>query len=698
MDHKEHLTSLWIAAGNKATEREYWLEKLAGKLRKSSFPSTYEIEKKPGEPSLPLTGKLNFRFSKEASSGLVKIGTGSDVRLYILLNAVLVLLLGKYTGDNDIIISAPILKSNTHKNNGEELINKVLILRNLLTDQMTFKELLLQVRQTIIEADKHQNYPLEVLLKQLNLSAPPFDVAILVENIHDRQYLARLEPTIIFSFLRTHSVIEGQVEYSTSSYHHRTVKKLIDHYQHLAELVLDNPEIKVADVELLLAQEKKQLLFDFNHPEEGFPTDKTIPELFEKQVEEIPTKAAVVSRDAGEKSIVLTYRELDQSADHLARLLVERGIKPDAIAALMVERSVEMIVGILGILKAGAVYLPLNPKNPAERNLFMLKDCSVRLLLTSRSLFKESRGPGGWEGEHIFIEESGFGPGVPAASRQDWHWPLATSRRLPATSLAYIIYTSGSTGQPKGVPITHANFSPLVHWGYHHLGICSTDRVIQNLPYYFDWSVWEIFITLTSGAALYVITDEILLNPQAEVDFILENQITALHITPTQYQYLVNVGKGLAGLKYLFIGAEKLTLDLVKRSFESVDDKCRIFNMYGPTEATIISAVLEIDRTRLEEYQPLSSVPIGETVANTTLLVLDTHLKMCPIGVAGELYIGGGGVSRGYLNNPELTEEKFAALDSYRHLALHTNDRILPAAAYNSPFNSPLYKTGDRVR
>jgi amino acid adenylation domain-containing protein len=281
------------------------------------------------------------------------------------------------------------------------------------------------------------------------------------------------------------------------------------------------------------------------------------------------------------------------------------------------------------------------------------------------------------------------------------------SREVPskvsADDNAYIIYTSGTTGRPKGTCITHSNISPLLHWGYKHLGFGPGDRVLQNLSYFFDWSVWEIFMTLTSGSCLYITSREILLNPETCVDFIRENGITALHITPTQYQTLVNWGQGLKTLKYLCIGAEKLTYDLVTRSYPLVADDCRIFNMYGPTEAGIMAAVLEIDAAvyqRHREYRKLSSVPIGSTIANARLLVLDRGMNPCPLNVSGELYIAGDCLSHGYINKPELTAEKFPP----------AGDPLSPAGDPLSPAGDPLsfsasqllsfslYRTGDLVR
>lgn len=320
MMYKDPLETLWLVAGKKVKEREYWLEKLSGELVRSSFPSIPEHERDgvgegpPGKDS----STVDFRFNEELSSALMKLSTGSDIRLYILLTAVFTLVLGKYSGNSDIITAAPILKSASHKD--EELINRVLILRNRLTDHMTFKEFLLQVRQTIIEADEHRNYPVEVLLKQLNLSILPFDAALLLENIHDRHYLSHVVPGIIFSFSRTNGSIKGQVEYRPSSYQQRTIERIINHCKHLIEVVFDNGEIKLSDVELLLPEERRQLLFDFNHPADLYPADKTLQELFEKQVEKNPHNIALVQSEKGPYSMrcALTYKELNQDADRLA--------------------------------------------------------------------------------------------------------------------------------------------------------------------------------------------------------------------------------------------------------------------------------------------------------------------------------------------------------------------------------------------
>ena len=380
-----------------------------------------------------------------------------------------------------------------------------------------------------------------------------------------------------------------------------------------------------------------------------YPRDKTIRQLFEAQVERTPTQIAVIGPStAAANGVALTYGELNRRTNRLARALRNRGVGANTIVGILVERSVEMIVGILSILKAGGAYLPISPKYPPARKRYMLKDSGARFLLTHRRFERDFR-----EDEDICLmalEDEGLYQYEPGN---------LDSAEASFDDLAYVIYTSGSTGRPKGVPITHSNLCPLLHWGYEYMGLRPGDRTLQNLAYYFDWSVWEIFITLTSGAGLYIASEDTLLNPEACTAFINDNGITVLHITPTQFRYLADAGRKLETLRYLCIGAEKLPLELLHRGYETVDEACRIFNMYGPTETTIMAAAFEVDRSNEGELRNLGSIPIGTPLGNTELLILNDNLKSCDVEQEGELYILGDSLACGYLNRPELTAERF---------------------------------------
>jgi non-ribosomal peptide synthetase component F len=353
---------------------------------------------------------------------------------------------------------------------------------------------------------------------------------------------------------------------------------MIEYFNKIFDFIIENPGQNLAGIEIITAAEKRQVLYEFNDKDVHYPGDKTIHRLFEEQIEQAPDHIALVgAHELHEKGtrglapLYITYRELNNRSHQLAIHLKEKGVKPDTIVGLLVKRSVEMIVGILGIVKAGGAYLPIDPKNPPERTKYMLTDSNARILVTTSILAEEHEKLKRWEGKKILLNAGNSLAGPTFGSS-----PLergapggrGVSEAVHPTHLAYIIYTSGSTGIPKGVPICHANFSPLIHWGYRHLKIGPGDRVIQIPSYYFDWSVWEIFITFFTGASLFMITEDTLLNPDFLVNFIIEKGITILHMTPTQYQYIMNVGKKLETLKYLLLGGEKLTVDLALLSFE----------------------------------------------------------------------------------------------------------------------------------
>jgi len=359
-----------------------------------------------------------------------------------VLTAALTLLLGKYSGNDDIILVTPVLKTDIDS----EPINTLLILRNQLPLHMTFKELILEVRQTIHEAYEHRNYPIEILTRELNLPdhteenhSPLFDVALLVENIHDKQYLYQVNPGVIFSFLRTGEDIELHLEYDSSVYDKQTMERITTHLQHLLQQVNSNVDIKIADLDIVTEEEKKQLLIDFNNTKTGYLRDQTIHELFEKQVEKSPDHTALVGVPETHEThqehynlshmsymTHISYNQLNKKSNQLAYLLKEKGVQADTIVAVMVERSAAMIIGILGILKTGAAYLPIDPEYPKERIDYMLKDSGAKILLTGQEI------------ADLY------------SSQAFMHLPPAS-----VTSLAYIIYTSGSTGRPKGVLVEH---------------------------------------------------------------------------------------------------------------------------------------------------------------------------------------------------------------------------------------------------
>ena len=700
-------------------QMSYWLKELAGEIPVLEIPLDYP---RPMIQSFE-GSSIDFQISEEETRGLNALALNCGGTLFMVLTTAVNILLAKLSSLEEIIIGTPI--AGRRHPDLEKIIGmfvNTLALRNYPNGEQTFIEFLGDVKERLLTVFENQEYPFEVLVDKLSLKRdmgrnPLFDVMFALQNINtvsvepndgDGQRLnqpaVQVENKNIgqtAKFDLTFIAVEiGQkilftIQYCTKLFKQETIERFSRYIKKIVSQVIENPELKLKEIEIIPDDERRRLLIEFNNAENVYPNNKTIQQLFEEQVEQTPDYIALVGalvgagegeekkrrrgeeKNSGVETLratslqyqhQITYHQLNEQSDQLAGLLIEKGVLADHIVGIMVERSFEMIIGLLGILKSGAAYLPLNPKNPSSRNQYMLKDSGTKLLAVANGLDGETVRK--WEGEKIFLEsviqESNHLKGRPRRGLQH------------SNHLAYLIYTSGSTGNPKGVPITHANFSSLVHWGYRNMGLSGTDRFLQNLSYFFDWSAWEIFLALTTGAGLYLTHEDVLLDGQALGKFINEKRITVLHITPSQFQALVETAE-LKNLKHLCLGAEKLTYDLVQRSMGIIPDDCRLYNMYGPTEATIIASVLEIKRNSINKYENLSSVPIGVPVGNAQLYILDKYSNLCPVKVTGELYIGGSGVSRGYLNNPELTCEKFNR--SYR-----TNRTYI------------FYKTGDLAR
>jgi amino acid adenylation domain-containing protein len=374
-----HFNELAIAAKQNKKEREYWLGKLSGDIEKSRFP--YDYRQTPEEP---IIDTVQFDLSGELFVKLTGLSNKSDLRLHMILVSALVILLEKYTGRKDIIVGAPIYKQDCET----RLINSVLVLRNELAGALNFKQVLLSVRETIVEASENYGYPVEIMIQDLNLESnnndfPLFDVAILLGNIHDRIHIRHIPCNITFSFFRYDQVdkIEGTLEYNSLLYGKKTAEQIIHHFKRLLQQVLFNIHLEISRVDILSPKEKKSLLYDLNDTGTAFPKDKTIAKLFEEQVGKKPGKIAVLYKDKK-----LTYSELNKRANQLARLLIKKGVKANTIVGVLLERSLDMILALLAILKAGGAYLPIETDTPKNRIITMLEECNAPFLLTKTDI------------------------------------------------------------------------------------------------------------------------------------------------------------------------------------------------------------------------------------------------------------------------------------------------------------------------
>jgi fengycin family lipopeptide synthetase D len=706
MYRKNKPDQLAVAASQNIKEREYWLKKLSGDLVKSYFP--YDHQKKVSNDSKK--DAVTFRYTGELFSRLMALSNGSDPRLHMILAAGLVVVLHKYTSRSDIIVGVPIYKQEIDA----EFINTVLALRNWLKGDMSFKELLLQVRQTIGEAVENQGYPIETLLYKLNMSLtgndfPLFDTFVLLENIHEKKYIQHINNNMTFIFSRTREYIEGKLEYNSLLYEKPTVARIALHFKNVLDQVLLDVNISIVGIDMLSKEEKKKLLFDFNDTEADFPRGKTIHRLFEEQVERTPDHIAVIGMEHGawtmEKYLEgtgglapmnITYRELNKESNRLAHLLQEKGVKCDTIAAIMVERSPEMIIGIMGILKAGGTYLPLDPESPTNRILLMLADSKAGILLTQTSAVHRHSftSPMNVPVEIIMLDK----PGEPSAAK-----PTGNPGHLSQSKgLAYVIFTSGSTGKPRGVMIEQCSLVNRLNWMQKKYPLDEHDTLLQKTPFTFDVSLWELFWWAIAGAKLYLLAPKGEGDPQLLVDTIEKNQVTVIHFVPSMLNAFLDYVKNcidikrLSSLRQVFASGEALGISQVKLFNELLYNRSgtRITNLYGPTEATVDVSYFDCFAGDMEK---IPEIPIGKPIDNIRLYVMSNDKQWQPVGVCGELCIAGHGLARGYLNNPELTKERFEHNEKF----LRGESRCFTGAVFSKsapPGRRRLYKTGDLAR
>ncbi|MDQ1354468.1 MAG: hypothetical protein QG657_4777, partial [Acidobacteriota bacterium] len=589
-------------------QETYWLKQFSGEIPVLELPTDFP---RPAVQSFE-GHSLGFEISALEMKDLKKMAVQEGVTLYMVLQSVTNIFLAKLSNQEDIIIGTP--TAGRRHADLERIIGmfvNTLAIRNFPVGEKRFTDFLGEVKERTLAAFENEDYQFEDLVEKVLVNRdmgrnPLFDVVFVLQNLDVQGTIADMNiPGLLVKpyaselqnskFDITLSCFEGRdgliftMEYCTRLFKEETIKRFIGYYRNIISIVLANPLGKIADIEIITEEEKRLIMEEFNDTGVPYPVGKTIPELFESQVGKTPDRIAVfghgltrttTDNHVGAESnsapsfrhIYMSYRQLNEQSDQLAGLLIEKGVLADDIIGIMLERSIDMILGILGILKSGAAYLPIDPSAPPERVDYMLKDSGARILI-NKSEIRNPKSETNPNVQKINVQNKNRDSIIGRPRRGLHHSSFSIQH---SNHLAYIIYTSGSTGKPKGVPISHANLSPLLHWGYRHLGLGTKDRFLQNLSYYFDWSVWEIFIGLTTGACLYMVAKELLLNPEACVAFMKQNDITVLHVTPTQYQFYLKAPERPRTLKYLFIGAEKLTKELVERSFESVNQDCRV--------------------------------------------------------------------------------------------------------------------------
>lgn len=614
-------------------------------------------------------GYYRFHLSTVLTLALKQLSQQAGVTLFMTLLAAFSGLLARYSGQEDIAVGTPI--ANRARSEVQDMIGllvNTLVLRCDLSDDPTVHQMLERVRHMTLEAYAHQDLPFEKLVEELrperSLSANPlFQVLFALQNapahslalpdvvvrpVETEHHSSILDLTL--NLAEGPNGLYGGIEYDRDLFHAETIERFSGHYQQLLAAMVAFPSQRLSTLPLLTEAERVQQYL-WNATEAAYPQDTCLQELFEAQVARTSDAVALQCNDQQ-----LTYHELNRRANQLAHYLRRLEVGPEVRVGLCVERTPDMVVGLLGILKAGGAYVPLDPDYPSQRLAFMLADAQADdHPLTTRSLGKTHTS--------VLVTQHTLRHRLPTqdatlvcldVERED----IATessdnpSGRTFAQNLAYVIYTSGSTGKPKGVAISHRAIVNFLTSMQQRPGLAASDTVLALTSLSFDIAGLEIFLPLLLGARLEVASREIAIDALQLVDALTRSGITFAQATPSAWHTLVQVNWPGKGDMKLLCGGEALAPDL---ACQLLKRSASLWNMYGPTETTIWSALHHIETVA----RPIPSVPIGRPIANTQLYVLDTHCELVPCGVAGELYIGGVGLSRGYLHRPELTAEKF---------------------------------------
>jgi amino acid adenylation domain-containing protein/non-ribosomal peptide synthase protein (TIGR01720 family) len=666
----------WLQGEVLKSQIDYWRKQLEDAPRFLDLPTD-----RPRAAVRTFQGATySFELSQELSVALNTLSQRQRSTLFMTLLATFQILLWRYTGSEDIVVGSPI--ANRNRKEIKDLIGffiNTLVLRTNLAGNPTFEELLNRVRAMTLEAYAHEDLPFELLVDELqpqrNLSyIPLFQVAFVLQNapistlidLPDLNLSSLKVPSVNADFDLNLDITEAtdritcDLHYNTNLFEEITIKRMAGNYQTLLEEITANPKLRLSELSLLTKPEQYQLLWEWNDTASDYPQDKCIHELFQVQVEKTPDAVAVVFENQQ-----LTYRELNQRANQLAHYLRSLGVKPEVLVGICVERSLHMVIGLLAILKAGGAYVPIDPNYPQERLAYMLEDSQPSVLLTQQYLLEKLPNN---QAQVICIDS-------------DWEYIANESIRnlvsnIILDNLAYVIYTSGSTGKPKGAMNAHKGISNRLLWMQNTYQLTSADVVLQKTPFSFDVSVWEFFWTLITGARLVVAQPEGHKDTNYLVKLIRQQQITTLHFVPSMLQVFIEA-EGLEkcqSLVRVIASGEALPAQLQQRFFNKLD--AQLYNLYGPTEAAVDVTFWQCKKDNATNQ---NTVPIGQPIANIQIYLLDQYFNPVPVGVTGEVYIGGVGVGRGYLNRPDLTAEKF-----------------IP-----NPFSQQterLYKTGDKAR
>ncbi|NIM15674.1 MAG: amino acid adenylation domain-containing protein [Candidatus Aminicenantes bacterium] len=665
--------------GTVEKQKEYWLNIFKGVIPVLELPLDYPRPLLQSNEGMIYT----FEIGKEETAGLKRIALQEGITLFIVLLAAYNILFSKLSNQEDIIIGTPI--AGRKHADLESLIGMFVntaALRNYPARDKSFKDFLEEVKENTIAAFDNQEYQFEDLIENVNVNRdmgrnPIFDVMVVLQNTDfSKKSIPGLtfKPyefenstskfDLLWEGIETENNLFISIQYCTKLFKRSTIERFSRYLKNIVSSIIENSVKKLAKVEIITEEEKREILCDFNDTQAEYPENKPLHELFEEQTGKTPGNIAVTFNDEQ-----LTYKELNNRSDQLAHLMRKRGIKADEIIGIMMKRSLEMMIGIFSVLKAGGAYMPIDPGYPQERIKYILEDSGTKLVLT-RKQSKE---------KVLDTCESVDLKNLDLIAYKLGN--LENKNTKAAENLAYVIYTSGSTGNPKGVLIDHYSVVNRLNWMQKQFPIDDRDTLLQKTSFTFDVSVWEIFWWALVGAKVCMLIPGGEKDPARIADTIARKKVSIIHFVPSMLtpfmEFIKETGKtkSISSLRQVIASGEALTLAQVTRLNELLynQNSTKLANLYGPTEAAV-----DVSFFDCSAREKLEKVPIGKPIDNIQLFIVDRGLDLQPVGVPGELCISGVGVGRGYLNNIELTLKKFV----------------------ESPFEAGkrMYKTGDFAR
>ena len=659
----------WQNAEKLQTKLDFWKEQLQGKSEYLNLPHD-----KPRPAEQTMAGlELRFEFPKTLSQEIKTLAKNEGLSVFIVLMAAYNIVLGRYARQEEISVGVP-FANRSHQPELESIMGCFISTVPIQTDipeNISFKELLNNIRKTVFAVNAHQEVPFEMIVEALQPKRDPsfnpmFQVGFTFQEAPIEISLNNLVATShklhnksakfdLYAWLwEADSKIQGLLEYNTELYEEGTAYRFLDHFENILQSIVKYPKCLVSELTMLSDIEHDVLITEWNNTSVPFDSPKLMHELFEKQVISSGSKIAVCCENKK-----LSYEELEVQSNKLANYLIAKDIKPGALVAVSIERSIDMLVSCMAVLKTGACYISIDPEYPIDRIEYMLDDSKAVLLLTQEEIEDDLDLDSQINSICIDLE----------SSKIEEQSSLKPSVKISSEDLAYIIYTSGSTGKPNGVMIPHGAAVNFLNSMSNKPGMSSNDTLLAITTLSFDISVLELYLPLHVGATVVIATSEETEDGEDLIDLIEDHDITVMQATPATWRLLLASGwEGNKSLKVL-CGGEALPKDLVKSLLPKIGE---FWNMYGPTETTVWSSCFQVKNDT-------SPILIGSPIANTEFFVLDTHMEPVPVGVYGELYIAGEGVAKGYFNREELTSKRFV-------------ERTFGTV------KKRLYKTGDLVK